>query len=386
MAYPHTVTAVERTFSTGGTDYVFYDRGDGIDTTELLLENSTSLKSVLGSYDLHPDVVQNQLQAMCDTGQRKISLIVWFFPFLPEWGMVQDGVYISHRLPYISNRDGKLTSRFEQNVRNVVSLIANLKTNQNAQCFNELQFRFAPMGIAQPLGWSTWDELRYQEDWNFIYNTRNLITSVIGSAPLTVYYDLGGEQGGQTGGQNIAYIKRLLADYNATFGINDTYGFSIAWDPGRFKKLIETYDQVGIRPPQHAVDIYDESNQGMGPQLSALYDEMKQTGEQNTPIIIQETYYNDVQAYDQIISAKNQLGIPIRTIMQWQVTRGHMDSWNIGSSYAYFAPNTPSPTPKPGDVNTDGRVDIFDYNLLVSGFGNPYTIFDYNNLVEHFEE
>ncbi len=48
--------------------------------------------------------------------------------------------------------------------------------------------------------------------------------------------------------------------------------------------------------------------------------------------------------------------------------------------------NAPSVSPTPGDLNSDGHVDIFDYNLLVSKFGNPYTIFDYNNLVGNFGE
>jgi len=41
-------------------------------------------------------------------------------------------------------------------------------------------------------------------------------------------------------------------------------------------------------------------------------------------------------------------------------------------------------TPLPGDLDSDGHVNIYDYNLLVSKFGNPYTIFDYNNLVGNF--
>ena len=45
---------------------------------------------------------------------------------------------------------------------------------------------------------------------------------------------------------------------------------------------------------------------------------------------------------------------------------------------------TSTPTPKPGDLNGDTHVDIFDYNLLVANFGNPYTIFDYNALVGNF--
>ena len=37
-----------------------------------------------------------------------------------------------------------------------------------------------------------------------------------------------------------------------------------------------------------------------------------------------------------------------------------------------------------GDLNSDGHVNIYDYNELVSKFNNPYTIFDYNDLVANF--
>lgn len=38
------------------------------------------------------------------------------------------------------------------------------------------------------------------------------------------------------------------------------------------------------------------------------------------------------------------------------------------------------------DLNQDGRVDILDYNVLVSHFGRPYTIIDYNKLVSEFNK
>lgn len=44
----------------------------------------------------------------------------------------------------------------------------------------------------------------------------------------------------------------------------------------------------------------------------------------------------------------------------------------------------PPPLSLPGDLNGDGKVDINDYNLMLSKFGDPYTIFDYNALVENF--
>lgn len=37
-----------------------------------------------------------------------------------------------------------------------------------------------------------------------------------------------------------------------------------------------------------------------------------------------------------------------------------------------------------GDLNNNSKVDIFDYNILVSKFGNPYTIYDYNLLIANF--
>lgn len=39
---------------------------------------------------------------------------------------------------------------------------------------------------------------------------------------------------------------------------------------------------------------------------------------------------------------------------------------------------------KTGDLNKDGRVDIFDYQTLIVNFGNPYTIFDYQKIIANY--
>jgi hypothetical protein len=74
--------------------------------------------------------------------------------------------------------------------------------------------------------------------------------------------------------------------------------------------------------------------------------------------------------------------------------------------YAYDSTPSPTPTPSPsppsfnpGDLNQDGKVNIFDYNILVTDFGKTGSpgfipadidkngkvdIFDYNELVENF--
>lgn len=48
--------------------------------------------------------------------------------------------------------------------------------------------------------------------------------------------------------------------------------------------------------------------------------------------------------------------------------------------------SSPSPTTKLGDLNNDGHINQKDFILVQAQFGNPYTIFDYNNLVANYEE
>lgn len=57
---------------------------------------------------------------------------------------------------------------------------------------------------------------------------------------------------------------------------------------------------------------------------------------------------------------------------------------------------SPTPASKPGDINGDGKVDIFDYNIMIFQFGQSgnfaadinkdgkVDIFDYNILVQNF--
>jgi|GEM_PF-2995073 hypothetical protein len=54
------------------------------------------------------------------------------------------------------------------------------------------------------------------------------------------------------------------------------------------------------------------------------------------------------------------------------------------SALDYASPLTITTITTPGDLNTDGQVDIFDYNILVAGFGSEYDIFDYNDLVTNY--
>jgi len=91
----------------------------------------------------------------------------------------------------------------------------------------------------------------------------------------------------------------------------------------------------------------------------------------------------------------------------WQSSTGFnllFDNLIVSGSPVSPPPSTPTPTKPPtppptlpGDIDKDGDVDIFDYNLLVSNFGSTncgnqadidgdcdVDIFDYNILIENF--
>ena len=407
----------------GGTNFVVYDLGDyGLSMSAdnfAKLDTQGGLKSVIGAYDLNPTLVKNQIDRMCSNGQRKIGFMLHhgrFAPYpnnTPLYNLSPDQAYPQNSsIIIINSTGGSLQPRHEQNLFNIIDYIA------KEGCFNEIQFRFAPSWYSfigswgDPTDWSNpttgWQEGVYLENFAFIKSVRNLIQNTLtqNQSNIKVYYDLAAETGGITYEylvpdndpiKNIKttyyqvltelYQKRLLTDYNQQFGINDTYGFSIALIPGRFARLMGVYDAINIHPAQHAIDIYDVQNTGVTPVLTALSTEIQQSGEVSTPIIVQETYFNDLQIYADLLSAKSQLGINIRTIMQWQTERAktyrpnttelsHFSTTSTAYSYLdrYLA----------GDLNGDDHVDISDFNLLISKFGNPYTVSDFSAIISNF--
>jgi|GEM_PF-2702224 len=69
----------------------------------------------------------------------------------------------------------------------------------------------------------------------------------------------------------------------------------------------------------------------------------------------------------------------IKNYVGWKTTSN--------DSAQFFPTTSPSPpTGKPGDLNNDGKVDIYDYATLVAGFGTKYTILDYSALLENYNK
>jgi hypothetical protein len=56
-----------------------------------------------------------------------------------------------------------------------------------------------------------------------------------------------------------------------------------------------------------------------------------------------------------------------------------------GLGKSYVSPSGSSWV-RQGDLNKDGKVDIFDYQALIVNFGNPYTIFEYQKLIANYDK
>lgn len=305
-------------FEAGGTDYLYTDSASGQVLTK----------------DQNLNDISNQISSFCAAGQRKISLGIYFISY---GGDKEDTTY------GLNSRDGTLPTWFKGAFQDVLNIVKNQKDDKGDGCFNEIQIRFHPMGAVytDPKEWNVWTEQGYQDDKNFIFNTRQFVKQTLGNSDISPIFDLGLEQGGDTSGQNEEYTKRLWKDYTDAFGASDTYGFSVAWGPGRITKLIETYDSAGIRPNEYAVDIYEAGNlpssMDIIQQLKDIHSEMADSGEQDKPILIQETYSNDQKVYQDVLSALK-LGINIRSVMQWQIDR--QGNKVTGPEYIYFLAQT----------------------------------------------
>lgn len=310
----------------GGSNYVMWDVSAYLaDTTQWYAP--LALKPVIGTYHLAPQTVRQQLADMAAKGQKQIALMLWYMPIPSSADTDGDGVY-GHVV------DSSLAQLRQQHKDNVIALLADIRCSG----FNKLYFRFATQGGADPSGWASWDETQFQQNWNFIHNTRTLVDKEMEGSAVEVIYDLSAELGGITSGQAVQYTKGLWQNVTYVFGTTHTYGYSFATAPGRLPTMIGIYDQTGARPSMYAFDIYgDETNT-----MAYLAAELSAAGEQGKPVLVQETFYNDAVANAGLRSAAAAHGLDLLSILQWPEARGATTahfSMNYPAEYgAYLAP------------------------------------------------
>lgn len=310
----------------GGTNYVTYDFGDYIQDNSLWGDPVRGVKMVLARYHENPRLVKQQIKEIKMRGQQKISLVLWWV----EQPNAANGVFMHT----VDISQGRLRPQHEQNMRSVLAEI-------RAAGFNTVTLRYGPQGGMEPAGWTSWDERRYQLAWGTVQQTHQIMKEAFAGSNTKLIFDLSGEMGGLTHGQQAQYTKRLWTDFVNKYGKYETYGFSIAYYPGRIKEMVQNLETANKgRPDSYAVDLYPSTS--MAGMLYKVAKELKEIGELHKPIIIQETWYNDAENMRDIVWARNNLGLNILHVNQWQLTREganngakHFDAPDASLYYGY---------------------------------------------------
>lgn len=308
-----------RTINGGGNNYAIYDNGSiNFSPGSNWYIPAQNLRPVVGLYNLDPSLVASQISAMKASGQTEIVIPIWNTELAScEYSACNDGVPDGVWGEVVDNGWYRLRPQHESNLS---AIIGHIKSNG----FKRVIIRF----MQYSSGMSTWDETKYQQAWNFLYNTRNLVDGLVAASNVEVLYDLGGELGGITSGQHRAFAKRLWGDYTYTFGVTKTMGYSFAWAPGRFNAMKAVYDEVGRGyPPIWGFDVYP-SGGNIKSQLQQISNEMGSLNGQ--PILILETWHNDAATASSIQSALNDTAtfpnLNIDGLFHWDLNRARSEA------------------------------------------------------------
>ncbi len=318
--------------SLGGSNYAFCRIDD-----EYLLQNEPHawwkpgvLQHAVGAFHLQETgYVQQSLQMMYQSGQRKIALVLWFMDIAQDkaakgsqWPGAVPEKYKHMYGHTIDGAAGRLCPQHQENLRNLLELIH--KTG-----FETVTIRFAAQGINNPMEWEKWEDARYKENLSFILSTKQIVDDTL-KDKVEILYDLGLELGGLEGFCT-EYDKRLWRDYTNKFGTSDTLGFSFAVNPGRLTNMLKIYKESGLYPAAYAFDVYFEADKV----LDYIAQEFQQCDINNPAIIIQETFYNDSQTLKELQAAVQKHDLRLLYIVQWQVERAKM-YWEKEDGQKYF--------------------------------------------------
>lgn len=312
----------------GGSNFAVFDLGsyDPLNTNIPDYGNppgwyspELSLKPTVGLLQLNQASVDAKLQGMHASGQTELAIPLWFGPLTIDpngdgvWGHVVDSTGYALRTQQQSNLVHVLTQATQLGFKRVI-------------------IRFLPQGGAAPETWTgTWtfqdpnnpNEQKYQQNWNFIANTINLVRSTLTGSATTYLVDLSGELGGGTLGLQPQYGQRLWADYIYVYGNNNSLGFSIAYAPGRISSTYSWYTTYGAYVPAvWAFDVYGFAyGANEYSELQAIKNELQGLGLQNSPLIILESFWNDSSSAANFTKAKNKLGLTFQSIFDWPIDR-----------------------------------------------------------------
>jgi hypothetical protein len=232
---------------------------------------------VIGTYHVYPEVVASDLNSMYEHGQRKITLLLWFGPV---------SFAENHLWHHVCDSTGGFLC--EQHQTDLRALIEAIKQAG----YNELHLRFGPQGHAMVREWSSWQAAQFAENRDFILNTITLVEANKGA--LSLIYDLGVEHAWEVwrnSPMHRIYCMNLWRAYlDAGFNPEISCGFSVIHGGIGLTPMLQRLQQTRLPfPGVYCIDSYGYEYQA----LTGVMPVLAQFGQQDKPVYLQETYYND---------------------------------------------------------------------------------------------
>ncbi|MGH9622730.1 MAG: FG-GAP repeat domain-containing protein [Bryobacteraceae bacterium] len=259
---------------------------------------------VIYNYDVATSIINSQLQQMRSYGQSRLRIPIYFGHGL-NTGTVMDST------------GGDLSTRFRNNLTNLLAEIRSLG-------YVEVEIAFMPQGESDPTTWTSYNDTMYRENWSLIYN----LHSIIASSGLLYRIDLSNEASPDCGqAALLQYDQHLWNNYVATFGKNDTVGFSIIADPNscRLTQVPAVYgnSQYGNQGSPYLFDLhfYDYSSNVYANFVNAWATLTSEGYPSDHGWIVGEGYYNDSTEASQLRQAISYTGQLVFYVAQWPLLR-----------------------------------------------------------------
>jgi len=252
---------------------------------------------VVYNYNTATATINTQLQQMYNNGQRRLKIPIFHARGLNS-GTIMDST------------GGNLSPQFQANLANLLAAI-------KAAGFVEIEVGFYPQSNNNPIGWTTFSDDYFQENWSLIQN----LHPIIAGAGISYHIDLMNEGIPPLGwAVLLQYDQMLWNDYVAEFGSNDTVGFSIIADSAHVGQVSAVYESSPYgnqgSPQLFEVHIYDET----GSEFATAFNALTSQGYQGVPWIIGEAFYNDAAEASSLRQEANSTGQKVLYLTQWPVT------------------------------------------------------------------
>lgn len=322
---------------TGGTNYVTYDLGEYVQNHDLWGDPVRGVKMLIARYHQDKDKVKSHIKSIAESGQKVISIMFWYviYPGNPD-NVFMHTVDISNGIPSLQYQNAK-------------EILEEIKKYN----FEQVILRVGSQGNESPEGWPSWNEESYKKQWRAIDQLIDLFKKELNGTGIESLFDLAGEGAGMEKGLSAQFGVRLWRDYTQKYGNLNSTAMSAAYYPGRIKKMVEDFDSAGLpRPQLYAVDIYGTYE--WDGSFYRLAKELQSLGELHKPVLLQETYYNDANTMQIVNKARNEFGLNIVRVVQWNLTRqGNINGdvhFSLVDPSQYSAYKTLQPQPSLGKL------------------------------------